>query len=80
MTHRPLRTIATEIRRDWKNPSSGAVPYLAAMSCLTNIEDDYGAETAKSAVIYFLSNATDWHGETARRIKDELNSMAKEVT
>ncbi len=74
---RPLYEIANEIRRDWKKPYFGAVPYLGAMHSLTRIEDTYGADGAESIVLYFLSNATTWRGETARRVKAELKAMAK---
>ena len=71
---RDLSTIALEIRMDWKKVNFGAVPYLDAMSCLTSITDNYGCDSAEMIVAYFLSNATTWKGETARRIKAELKS------
>ena len=74
---RSLNVIAAEIRKDWKKPYFGAVPYLQAMMCLDNINDNYGFDTGKSIVLYFLANAGTWKGETARRIKKELNAMAK---
>ena len=73
---RPLFEIAKEINKDWKNVYFGAVPYLNAMYSLNSINDMYGMDTAKSIVIYFLSNATSWRGDTARRIKSELKSMS----
>jgi len=74
---RPLYEIAAEIRRDWKKVYFGAVPYLDAMSTLTRVEDKFMFDSAKSIVVYFLSNATTWRGETARRVKVELNKMVK---
>ena len=74
---RSLSVIAAEIRKDWKKPYFGAVPYLNAMMCLDSINDNYGFDTGKSIVLYFLANAGTWKGETARRIKKELNAMAK---
>jgi hypothetical protein len=74
---RPLSAIAREIRADWTKPYFGAVPYLDAMGTLNNINDNYGYDTAHSIVIYFLANATTWRGETARRVKAELKSLAK---
>ena len=74
-TARPLHEIATEIRKDWKKVYFGAVPYLNAMSTLNNIEDNYGMDSGKSIVVYFLSNAKTWRGETARRVKAELNKL-----
>lgn len=74
---RSLSTIAAEIRADWKNVYFGAVPYLQAMRSLDSIGDVYGYDDARSIVLYFLSNATTWKGETARRIKAELKAMLK---
>ena len=73
---RPLYEIASEIRKDWKPVYFGAVPYLDAMSTLDSINDNYMFDSAKSVVIYFLSNATTWRGDTARRVKVELKKMA----
>lgn len=73
--HRPLREIAGEIHRDWKNVYFGAVPYLNAMAQLSSIEEDFHADSARSVVAYFLSNAQTWRGETAKRIKAELKSL-----
>lgn len=73
---RLLCDIAHEIRSDWKKPYFGAVPYLQAMLQLGTIADDYGADDAKSIVLYFLSNAQTWRGETAKRIKAELKTLA----
>lgn len=74
---RSLSVIAAEIRKDWKKPYFGAVPYLNAMMCLDSVNDNYGFDTGKSIVIYFLANAGTWKGETARRVKKELNAMVK---
>jgi len=76
MTTRPLYQIANEIRKDWKPVYFGAVPYLDAMSSLDSIDDNYICDSGKSVVIYFLSNAGTWRGETAKRIKLELKKMA----
>lgn len=76
-TTRPLYVIASEIRKDWKKVYFGAVPYLDAMSSLDSIEDNYIMDSGKSIVLYFLSNATTWRGETARRVKAELKAMSK---
>jgi hypothetical protein len=73
---RPIHEIAYEISRDWHRPYFGALPYLEAMYSLRTIEDEYGADSAKSIVLYFLSNAAGWKGEVARRVKAELNQMA----
>ena len=76
-TTRPLYQIANEIRKDWKSKMDfGAVPYVEAMSQLDKITDNYYQDTADSIVRYFLSNASTWRGETAKRIKAELKAMA----
>jgi hypothetical protein len=74
---RSIAAIAQEISRDWTKPYFGAVPYLQAMYSLDDITDDYGADSGKSIVLYFLSNASTWKGETARRIKAELKELTK---
>jgi hypothetical protein len=74
---RPLHVIAREITKDWEKPYFGARPYLDAMLDLVTINDMYYFDTASSVVMYFLSNAKTWRGETARRVKKELNQMLK---
>jgi hypothetical protein len=74
---RPIHAIAREIRAEWTNPNFGAVPYLNAMGSISSIDDDYGLDSAKSVVLYFLSNAQTWRGPAARRIKAELRELAK---
>ena len=76
VTMRPIYVIAEEIKQDWRKPYFGAVPYLAAMSELDSIDDSYYFDSGRSIVLYFLSNANTWRGETARRVKAELRSMA----
>lgn len=77
---RKLYQIAAEIKADWSTAKSGvyfgAVPYLEAMATLVEITDPYFYEDGKTQVIYFLSNANTWRGETARRVKAELKAMA----
>ena len=73
---RPLYVIANEIRKDWRKPYFGAVPYLEAMAGLQSVNDNYGLDSAKSIVLYFLANANTWRGDNARRIKAELKAMA----
>lgn len=72
---RPIHEIAREISSDWKKPYFGAVPYIHAMRQLNKPQDQYGMESAKDIVTYFLANATTWRGETARRIKKELKEL-----
>lgn len=72
---RALSVIAADIRASWTKVSPYAEPYLSAMEQLTNITDSYGCDDADGIVRYFLSNASGWRGDVARRIKDELKSM-----
>lgn len=74
---RPIYEIAREIRADWRKPYFGAVPYLQAMANLDKVSDAYGYDSGTSVVLYFLSNATTWRGETAKRIKTELKAIVK---
>jgi hypothetical protein len=74
---RTLSAIAREIRSDWKKVYFGAVPYLDALSTLGSVHSDYGCDSGESIVRYFLSNATTWKGEVARRIKAELKGLLK---
>lgn len=76
-TVRPLSIIAAEISASWKNVNYAAIPYLSAMRSLNTITDSYGYEDASSIVLYFLSNATSWRGDDARRIKAELKALVK---
>jgi len=76
---RSISTIAREIQADWSKIGKGvnyaAKPYLDAMKSLDKISDAYGADTGKSVVLYFLSNASSYRGETAKRLKAELKAM-----
>ena len=75
-TTRPLYDIAADIRKDWgAKVNFAAKPYLDAMASLNSIEDNYGWDSGKSIVLYFLSNASSWRGETAKAIKKELKAM-----
>ncbi len=74
---RLIGDIAFEIRRNWKKVYFGAVPYLDAMFSLNTVDDDYGFDSGRSVVAYFLANAQTWKGEVARRVKKELKGMLK---
>jgi hypothetical protein len=75
--NRDLCDIAREIRRDWKKVNFAAVPYLNAMASMGDIRDNYGYDSGKSVVLYFLGNAGTWRGDVAKRVKAELKAMAK---
>jgi hypothetical protein len=73
---RPLYIIAQDIQRTWTKPYFGAIPYIRAMQQLDSITDNYGYDSAKSIVLYFLANASTFRGDEAKRIKAELKAMA----
>jgi len=73
---RPICQIAQEIRKDWGSKVNPAArPYLSAMLSLNNKKDMFGADSADSIILYFLSNASSYRGETAKRLKAELKSL-----
>jgi len=75
---RPLYEIANDIRKDWgAKMYFGARPYFQAMQSLNSIDDNYGMDSGKSIVLYFLANAQSWRGQKAREIKGELKAMCK---
>jgi hypothetical protein len=76
-THRPIHEIADEIRKDWKPVHRFAEPYLKAMHELSSIFDRYGADDAESVILCFLSNASTWRGEVAKKIKAELKLIIR---
>lgn len=73
---RAIAEIAREIKREWKKPNYAAEPYLNAMCQIYKITDRYGVEDARGIVAYFLANCGTFKGEAARRLKDELRTLA----
>jgi hypothetical protein len=74
---RPLYEIAREIKKDWQKVYFGAVPYLDAILTLNKVSDNFYEDSGKSIVLYFLSNASSYRGENAKRIKKELKELCK---
>lgn len=72
-----IAEIAGVVRKHWKNVWFGAKPYLDAMFALNTVNDNYGADSGKSVVLYFLSNASTWRGPVAKAVKAELNKRCK---
>ncbi len=72
---RSISEIAREIKKEWVNPSSSAIPYINAMLTMNTIDDNYGYDTARDIITYFMRNATHFKGEAARRIKSELKTI-----
>lgn len=74
---RPIKEIAKDIQKAWKNPSPYALAYLQPMLSLNSIEDNYFLDDARSIILYFLSNAQTFRGEEARKLKQELKDLLK---
>ena len=75
-TVRPLHVIARDIYQAWPKVNYAAKPYLEAMRDLSSINDKYGYDDARSIVLYFLSNAASFKGDTAKILKLELKTIA----
>lgn len=75
---RTIKAIAKEIKQVWVKPNYAAVPYLDAMLQVEKPDDMFYAEKASSLVAYFLSNASTFRGEDARRLKAELKKVIGE--
>jgi hypothetical protein len=74
---RSIREIAVEIAQSWgEKVNYGARPYLDAM-----LEDNgsgmYYDDPMDGVIARFLSNASTWRGDDARRIKAELKAVIK---
>ena len=74
-TVRPLHAIARDIYQAWPNVNYAAKPYLEAMRDLSSINDKYGYDDARSIVLYYLSNASSFRGDSAKTLKLELKSI-----
>jgi hypothetical protein len=72
---RKIYEIANDIRKEWKNISPYAKPYLNAMSELSEPTNEYYCDSAKSVVLYFLANATTFRGGRAKELKQELKNL-----
>jgi hypothetical protein len=72
---RPLYAIARDIRRAWPKVYFAAAPYLDAMAALNSINDRYMYDDGRGIVRYFLANAAQFKGDTAKALKAELKAM-----
>lgn len=75
--HISLDQIADIIEKDWVKVPYSARPYLDGLHNVTDMNDRYGADNAESIVAYFLSNASNWKGNVATKIKAELKRRLK---
>lgn len=73
-----ISELADVIYADWGHAISfSARPYLEAMTSLKNEDDMYGNESGREILQYFLINARQWRGETARAVKKEIKDRLK---
>jgi len=70
--------IAHAIAKDWVNVNPYAVDYLNAMKQISNVNESYYADSARSVIMYFLANANTYRGENARTYKALLKDLIKE--
>jgi hypothetical protein len=79
---RTLREIAQEIHSECHGKSwyPYAEAYVGPMMSLGDIRENYYEDSGESIVRYALANLTYWRGDTARRVKAELNSMLRVVS
>ena len=76
-TTRPVYKIAEEILNTWDRPNYAARPYLAAMLTINSHDENFGYDSAKNVILYFLSNATTFRGGKAKELKNELKQLIK---
>lgn len=73
LRNKTISQLAQIIKSDWASKIGVyAKPYLDAMHNLHTDSATYGCDDARSIVLYFLSNASSWRGDTARLVKAEL--------
>ena len=73
---RPIYAIAADIFNQWKVHYTAA-PYLNAMLSLQDKHSMYGADSADTIILYFLSNASSFRGGNAKALKAELKAHLK---
>ena len=72
-----ISDLALIIANDWAKVNFAARPYLDAMFSLSSVNENYGFESGRSIVSYFLANATSWKGDIAKAVKTELKARLK---
>ena len=77
LTSMSISDLAIIAYDDWKPVNYAAKPYLEAMTSLQSVKDNYGMDSGYSVIAYFLSNASQWKGDTAKAVKAELKKRLK---
>lgn len=75
---RPIKDIVADIFTEWgakvQTVGYAAKPYLDALATVETAEEMYGADKAEHLLRYLLSNLTQFKGQRARELKEELRS------
>lgn len=73
-----IKDIAQFIIDDWSKTDKVPKNYLEPMLKIKTLNEMYGADTAYSVVVYFLSNASRWKGFNAKVTKQYLKTLLEE--
>lgn len=76
---RTIKAIVADITTTWgaekiRTTGYAARPYLEALADIETAEETYGDEKAEHLVRYLLSNLTQFKGQQARVLKEELRA------
>lgn len=73
---RTIKAIVADISSEWGEKvhtvGYAAKPYLDALSNVETTGETYGAENGEHLLRYLLSNLTQFKGQRARELKEEL--------
>jgi hypothetical protein len=74
-----IASLVYEDKKNWagKHIHPTAAPYLDAMLDLQTVNDTYGADSGRGTCLYFVCNASQWHGPLAKAVKAELKARCK---
>jgi hypothetical protein len=79
--NKTLSQLSSIVYQDWKKVNFAAAPYLSAFSMFHTLDlgEQVGYDSAKSVVLYFLSNSGSWRGDTAKIVKTELKRRLRAI-
>ena len=71
------QTVVRDHRETGQKVNYALKPWLDALGSISELTDNYGAESGRTVVAYFLSNASQYKGATAKAVKAELKRRNK---
>jgi hypothetical protein len=71
------QTVIRDHRETGQKVNFALKPWLDALGSISEITDSYGAESGRTVIAYFLSNASQYKGATAKAVKAELKRRNK---